>query len=168
MSLRGFRGNLKVMTLKNFLKLVVAIAVCELVGLVGAAFTAPEIPGWYAGLVKPALNPPAWIFGPVWAGLYILMGIALWIVWNSGSPERKKGLWLFTAQLALNAIWTPVFFGARSAGSAVAILVLLWAAVVLAILVFRKVSRPAAWLLAPYILWVSFALYLNFSIWALN
>ena len=145
-----------------------AIALCELVGVAGSIFTAPAISGWYAALVKPALNPPGWVFGPVWAVLYLLMGISLWLVWESGSAHRNKALWLFAAQLLLNAVWTPVFFGANSIGGALAILVLLWAAIVLTIFIFTKVSRPAAWLLVPYILWVSFALYLNFSIWTLN
>lgn len=154
--------------MKNWIKLIIAIAVSEMAGVIGAFFTTPSIPGWYAGIVKPAFNPPAWVFGPVWITLYALMGISLWLVWKSHSSEKKKAIWLFIVQLALNAIWSPIFFGANSIGNALAVIVLLWAAIVLTILVFKKISKPAAWLLVPYILWVSFAVYLNFSIWMLN
>ena len=164
------------MRLNNFSKLVIAIAVSGLAGVAGSLFTMPSIPTWYAGIVKPALNPPAWVFGPVWTILYLLMGISLWLVWSSyakASDGRRKALikraiWLFMAQLALNAIWSPIFFGAQSIGNALAVIVLLWAAIVLTILIFKKISKTAAWLLVPYILWVSFAVYLNYSIWQLN
>jgi len=96
------------------------------------------------------------------------MGISLWLVWRSNSEGKTRALGLFGAQLILNAIWSPIFFGARSIGSALAVIVLLWAAIVLTILIFRKISRAAAWLLVPYIAWVSFAAYLNLAIWVLN
>ena len=156
------------MKLNNTLKLIVAVTVSELAGIVGSGFTSSSIQGWYSTLNKPALNPPSWLFGPVWVTLYALMGISLWLIWKSNAGEKKKAIGLFAIQLALNAIWSPVFFGAHSIGDALAILVLLWAAIVLTILVFKKVSKPAAWLLAPYIAWVSFALYLNLAIWTLN
>ncbi|MBI4225376.1 MAG: tryptophan-rich sensory protein [Candidatus Sungbacteria bacterium] len=157
------------MKIGNVFKLVIAILVSEAAGVIGAVFTTPAIQsGWYAGLVKPALNPPAWVFGPVWTALYFLMGVSLYLVWKSNVPEKKKALMLFAAQLILNAVWTPVFFGAHAIGNALAIIVLLWAAIVLTILIFTKISKPAAWLLAPYILWISFAGYLNYSIWVLN
>lgn len=152
----------------NTLKLIIAIGVSLAAGVLGSLFTASAIPAWYDGLVKPALNPPSWVFGPVWILLYICMGISLWLVWKSDSPEKKRAIGLFAAQLILNAVWSPVFFGARAIGDALAIIVLLWAAIVLTILVFKKISKPAAWLLAPYLLWVSFALYLNYAIWILN
>jgi len=156
------------MKLSNFLKLVIAIVVAELAGVIGSVFTVSAIPSWYAGLVKPTLNPPSWIFGPVWVTLYALMGVALWLIWKSDSPQKIKAIWLFAAQLVLNAIWSPVFFGLHSIGDALAIIVLLWAAIVLTIFVFAKVSKTAAYLLIPYILWVSFASYLNYAIWILN
>ncbi|MDO8676454.1 MAG: TspO/MBR family protein [Candidatus Azambacteria bacterium] len=156
------------MKLNNTLKLIIAVVVSELAGIAGAFFTISAIPTWYSALTKPALNPPAWIFGPVWVALYFLMGVSLWLIWKSDSNEKNKALWLFVAQLALNAIWSPIFFGAHSIGSALAIIVLLWAAIVLTILIFKKISKTAAWLLLPYILWVSFACYLNYAIWALN
>lgn len=156
------------MKLNNTLKLIVAIVVSELAGIAGSFFTVSAIPTWYATLNKPVLNPPAWLFGPVWIMLYALMGISLWLIWKSNSKEKKKAIWLFAIQLLLNAIWSPVFFGAHSIGSALAIIVLLWAAIVLTINIFRKVSRTAGWLLVPYIVWVSFALYLNLAYWLLN
>jgi len=156
------------MKINNTFKLIIAIAVSELAGIIGAVFTTPSITGWYAGIVKPVLNPPAWIFRPVWITLYFLMGISLWLIWKSDSKEKGRAIWLFAIQLALNAIWSPIFFGAQSIGNALAIIVLLWAAIVLTILIFKKISKTAAWLLAPYILWVSFAAYLNYAIWALN
>ena len=156
------------MRVNNLVKLFISIGVCELAGIAGSFFTISEIPTWYAGLVKPALNPPAWIFGPVWTTLYLLMGISLWLVWKSNSSEKKKAIWLFVVQLVLNAIWSPVFFGAHSIGNALAVIVLLWAAVILTILIFKKISKPAAWLLVPYIVWVSFATYLNLALWILN
>ena len=156
------------MGINNFLKLIISIKVCELAGILGSFFTIFAIPSWYATLAKPALNPPGWLFGHVWITLYLLMGISLWLIWKSDSPEKKKALWLFFAQLILNAIWSPVFFGGQSIGGALAIIVLLWAAIVLTILVFTKISKVAAWLLIPYILWVSFAVYLNFAIWIIN
>jgi tryptophan-rich sensory protein len=153
----------------KILKFIVAVIICELAGVVGSLFTASAVrSGWYEGLVKPALNPPGWIFGPMWVTLYFLMGISLWLVWVNNSSEKKKAVLMFAIQLALNAVWSPIFFGTKSLGNALAIIVLLWAAIVLTIFIFRKVSRPAAWLLAPYILWVSFAGYLNYSIWNLN
>lgn len=156
------------MKLKNYSKLVISIAVCELAGIIGSVFTVSEIPTWFATLAKPSWNPPGWLFGPVWVTLYALMGISLWLIWKSSSKEKGRAMWLFAIQLVLNALWTPVFFGAHSLGNALAVIVLLWAAIVLTITVFKRISRPAAWLLVPYILWVSFAAYLNYTIWMLN
>ncbi len=156
------------MKINNTLKLIISIIVCELAGVAGSFFTVSAIPTWYSALHKPALNPPAWLFGPVWVTLYLLMGVSFWLIWKSNSSIKKKAIYLFIAQLVTNAIWSPVFFGLKSPGVALVIIVLLWVAIVLNILVFRKISRTAAWLLVPYLLWVSFATYLNFSIWMLN
>ena len=156
------------MRVNNLVKLFISIGVCELAGIAGSFFTVSSIPTWYSTLIKPVLNPPSWIFGPVWVTLYALMGISLWLVWKSNSSEKRRAIWLFIVQLALNAIWSPIFFGAHSIGNALAVIVLLWAAIILTILIFKKISKPAAWLLVPYIVWVSFAVYLNFSIWMMN
>ncbi len=156
------------MKLKNLFKLMGALVVCQMAGVVGAVFTVSQVKDWYPTLVKPALNPPSWVFGPVWSGLYLLMGVALYLVWESNSKDKKWALWLFGIQLALNAIWSPVFFGAHLIGVTLVIIILMWVAIVMTISAFSKVSKPAAALLAPYIVWVSFATYLNFALWWLN
>ena len=171
------------MKLNNFFKLVIAIAVSEAAGVIGSVFTISTIPTWYAGLVKPALNPPAWVFGPAWTTLYALMGIAAFLIWREYSkltlseveglvPQRKRqikvALGVFGIQLFLNAIWSIIFFGLHNSGWALVDITLLWFAIVWTMVVFYKISRPAAYLLIPYLLWVSFASYLNYSIWVLN
>ena len=158
------------MKVNNFFKLVIAIAVSELAGIIGSFFTISAIPNWYAGLAKPALNPPAWVFGPAWTTLYALMGIAAFLIWRMGweRKEVKMALGVFGIQLFLNAIWSIIFFSLHSPGWALVDIVLLWLAIVWTIAVFYKISKPAAYLLLPYILWVSFASYLNYAIWVLN
>ena len=156
------------MKMNNFLKLVICVAVSEMVGIVGSVFTVSSISTWYATLQKPLLNPPAWIFGPVWTTLYLLMGITLWLVWKSDSQQKRMAIGVFFIQLFLNGIWTPVFFGAHSIVAALAIILLLWVTIVVTMGIFAKISKAAVWLLVPYILWVSFAAYLNFALWVLN
>lgn len=158
------------MRINNFFKLVIAIVVSELAGIFGSVFTAPSIPTWYAGIVKSALNPPAWVFGPVWTTLFVFMGIAAFLVWKKGLDRRdvKIALSIFLGQLVLNALWSIIFFGLHSPGGAFIEVIFLWLAILATIIVFAKISKAAAWLLAPYILWVSFAGYLNYSIWILN
>ena len=162
------------MRINNFLKLVIAIVVSEATGVVGALFTTPSIAGWYATLVRPVLNPPAWVFGPVWTTLFALMGIAAFLVWKKGLERRdvKIALGIFLGQLVLNTLWSIIFFGLHNPGAAFVEIIFLWLAILATIIAFTKISPPAggpaAWLLVPYILWVSFAGYLNFSIWMLN
>ncbi|MDO8676046.1 MAG: TspO/MBR family protein [Candidatus Azambacteria bacterium] len=171
------------MKISNTFKLIIAIVVSELAGIIGSVFTTPSIAGpstgsglsWYAGIVKPALNPPAWVFGPVWTTLFALMGISAFLVWSSyaeASADKKKGikvaLILFSVQLVLNTIWSIIFFGLHSPGGALIEIVFLWLSILATTIAFYKISKPAAWLLAPYILWISFAMYLNYAIWALN
>ncbi len=153
-----------------WLEPIIAVAVSELAGIVGSIFTISAIPTWYATLAKPSLNPPAWLFGPVWTMLYFLMGIAAFLVWRKGWDSKgvKPALSLFAIQLILNALWSIIFFGLHSPGWALTEIIVLWIAIVATIVAFTKVSRPAAWFLAPYILWVSFAAYLNYSIWIFN
>lgn len=158
----------KKMKIKNSLKFIISVVGSELVGFLGSFFTMSGTTSWYDALVKPPLNPPTWIFAPVWIALYFIMGISLGMVWSSNSGYKKKAIILFVVQLALNAIWTPVFFGVHMIGNSLAIIVLLWAAIVMTIFIFSKVSRVAAWLLAPYVVWVSFAAYLNVAFWVLN
>ncbi len=152
------------------LQLIASVVICELAGAVGSLFTVPAISGWYAGLAKPALNPPNWIFGPVWTTLYLLMGIAAFLVWQKGfgRTEVRTALVIFGVQLLLNVAWSAIFFGAHNPAGAFADIVLLWLAVLATIITFYKISPAAAYLLLPYILWVSFAAYLNYAVWMLN
>ena len=158
------------MKLNSFFKLIIAIVVSELAGGIGSLFTISAIPTWYAGLAKPALNPPSWIFGPVWTTLYLLMGIAAFLIWNKGWGRKdvRKALYVFMIQLVLNALWSIIFFGLHSPLWALVCIIAMWLAIIWTMALFYKISKPAMWLLLPYILWVSFASYLNFSIWMLN
>lgn len=158
------------MKVNNFSKFIMAIAVSELAGVIGSIFTTPSISNWYAGLIKPSLNPPAWVFGSVWTTLFALMGIAAFLIWKKGLNHKnvKTALIVFIGQLVLNTLWSIIFFGLHSPGGALIEIIFLWFAILATIIVFSKISKPAAWLLVPYILWVSFAIYLNYAIWALN
>ncbi len=158
------------MKINNILRAALAILICELAGILGSVFTVSAIPNWYEGIVKPALNPPGWVFGPVWTLLYALMGISAFLVWRQGWGRKdvKKALRIFAFQLGFNAIWSVIFFGMHNPGLALADIVLLWLYIAWTIILFYKISKPAAYLLIPYILWVSFATYLNYSIWILN
>ena len=158
------------MHINNFFKLIIAIGVSLSAGAIGSIFTASAIPTWYAELVKPALNPPAWIFGPVWTTLYVLMGVAAFLIWRNGWQRNavRVALSVFSMQLFLNAVWSVIFFGLQSLGWALVDISLLWFAIIWTMVVFYKISKPATYLLVPYILWVSFASYLNYSIWVLN
>jgi tryptophan-rich sensory protein len=152
------------------LKLLTAILLSELAGVIGSMFTTPSIRGWYAGLAKPDFAPPNWIFGPVWTMLFVLMGIAAFLVWRKGLNRRdvRTALGLFIGQLILNTLWSIIFFGLHSPGGAFGEIIFLWLSILLTIIVFARISKPAAWLLVPYIVWVTFAAYLNFSIWMRN
>lgn len=152
-------------------KLVISLIAPQLAGLIGSVFTTSSVTGWYSTIIRPELAPPNWIFGPVWTILFVLMGIALFIVWKKGDSQKKKVktvLYLFAAQLILNTLWSIIFFGFRSPGWAFFEIVFLWIAILATIVSFARVSRLAAWLLLPYLAWVSFASYLNYSIWILN
>jgi len=135
-----------------------------------AAFGGLFMPGeWYASLKKPTWNPPGWVFGPVWTALYTMMALAAWLVWKRGGfAAQRRPLALFLVQLGLNAAWTPLFFGLHRPGLAFAEIVLLWLAIAATLATFWRVSRAAAWLLAPYLAWVSFAAALNLALWQLN
>jgi tryptophan-rich sensory protein len=137
---------------------------------VPAALGAFAMPGaWYASLQKPAWNPPGWIFGPVWTLLYILMAVAAWRVWRLGGFRVQRApLSRFLLQLALNAAWTPLFFGIHQPGWAFVDIVLLWVAIARTLAAFWRVHPVSAWLLAPYFAWVSFASVLNFTLWRMN
>lgn len=150
-------------------KFVVAVVVCEGIGILGSVFTLAQIPTWYAGLVKPFFSPPSFVFAPVWTTLYALMGISVVLVLEK-TPEKKKNLILslFGLQLFLNFLWSVVFFTGHQPLLALIDIAVLWGTIAALIIMFKKISMPAAILLIPYLLWVSFASILNLSIVILN
>jgi len=128
-----------------------------------------SVDGWYESLVKPSWNPPAWLFGPVWTALYVIMAIAAWLVWREGGwSAQRRPLGLFLAQWVLNALWTPLFFGLHRPDIAFAEILVLWVVLALTVRAFWRVRRIAGLLLVPYLAWVSFAAFLNFTLWRLN
>jgi benzodiazapine receptor len=158
------------MKLNLVIKFIVCLVLTFSAAFVGSIFTGRAVPNWYADLNKPFFTPPDWLFGPVWTILYLLMAISAFIVWQKGlaSPAVKIALILYLIQLILNALWSVIFFGLKLPLAAFIEIILLWSAIGLTILAFVGVSITAALLLVPYILWVSFAAVLNFSIWFLN
>ncbi len=154
----------------DFVKLATSLVLCFLAGAIGSVFTYASIPTWYASLNKPFFTPPNWLFGPAWTTLYILMGLSLYLVWKKGfkGKAEKQALYLFAAQLILNALWSFLFFGLQSPLYGFAGIVPLWLFILFTIWRFRKIDRNAALLLLPYIAWVSFAAALNFAVWMLN
>jgi benzodiazapine receptor len=150
--------------------LVAAVVISFVPGAAGSLFTAPAIPTWYAGLIKPAFNPPDWVFGPAWTLLYLLMGIALFLVVKDGLTERrvKTAAGVFAVQLFLNGFWSYIFFGLKSPGWALAEISALWVSIAICLVLFFRISRTAGLLLVPYLGWVTFAALLNGAIWRLN
>lgn len=151
-------------------KLIIAILLPLIIGAVSGFFTSEAVTGWYAGIQKPSFNPPNGIFAPVWTTLYILMGIALYLVWKQERNTKiwRQALFLFGLQLFLNFCWSLIFFKLEQPGWALVEIVCLWISILLTIIWFLKLSKVAAWLLVPYLCWVSFAALLNYEIWRLN
>jgi benzodiazapine receptor len=147
-----------------------SIIICQLAGIIGSIFTTPAIPTWYANINKPTFRPPNWVFAPVWTTLFLLMGIALFLVLRKGLNKKdiKIAISVFAFQLVLNTLWSFLFFSLKSPFAAFVEIIFLWIAILASIILFFRISRPAGALLIPYILWVSFASILNFSIWRLN
>ena len=154
--------------MSNFLKLIISLALPQLAGGLGAFFTISSIESWYLTLNKPSWNPPNWLFGPVWTLLYVLMGIACYLIWKSDHPMKKPLLKLFAVQLILNALWSPAFFGMESPLIGLLVIIPLWIAILLCIIYFKKVSVVASGLMVPYLVWVTFATALNTAILILN
>ncbi|OGZ32501.1 MAG: TspO protein [Candidatus Portnoybacteria bacterium RBG_13_40_8] len=150
--------------MKNFVKLIISVVVCEFAGAIGSFFTTPAVRGWYPTLIKPSFNPPNWLFAPVWTTLFLMMGIAMFLIWK----KEKRGLTIFFAQLFFNVLWSIMFFGLKSPLLGFIVIVILWFLILATIVKFFKVSKTAGWLLVPYIFWVTFASILNFSILILN
>ena len=140
------------------------------VGALSAFATARGVDAWYPTLAKPSFSPPAWVFGPTWTVLYILMGVALFLVWRQGLDTQgvRFALTIFAVQLVLNALWSIIFFGMQSPAWAFAEIILLWLAILATLWAFWRVTPAAGWLLVPHLAWVSFAAVLNGSIWMLN
>lgn len=179
--------------MKNIIKFIVSILICQAAGVLGSIFTAPAIKTWYAFLEKPSFSPPDFVFAPVWVVLFLLMGIALYLVWaknwhievKAGEAERKTwnpisrklltGSWreenavlIFSLQLILNVLWSVIFFGLKSPGLAFFEILMLWFAILYTIINFYRISKASSFLLLPYLLWVTFAAVLNLSVWLLN
>ncbi len=177
--------------LNKSIKFLISILICEFAGIIGSFFTVSQINTWYSTINKPTFNPPNWIFGPVWTTLFVLMGISLYLVWEkkweakdkiqpkkawnklsqkflSGSWQKANIILIFYTQLVLNILWSVVFFGAHSLNGAFFVLLMLWFSILFTIVNFYRVSKVAAVLLIPYILWVSFAGILNYFLWLIN
>ncbi len=154
----------------RLLQLLVSLALPLGVGALSGIATSSAVRDWYPGLAKPPFNPPAWVFGPVWTALYLLMGVALYLVWREGwqRPEVRHAITLFIAQLALNGLWSVLFFGLRAPGLALVDIAVLWALIAMTVVASWRVAPLAGGLLLPYLAWVSFAAVLNASIWWLN
>jgi tryptophan-rich sensory protein len=156
---------------RPWLSLAVAILAVEIVGASGAIFTAQGLGEWYSSLRRPAAAPPNWLFGPVWTSLFGLIGVALWLVWRQYDerPDAARvAMGVFAVHFAFNLGWSAVFFGLQSIGWGLAVIALLWLLIVATMVAFDHVDRRAALLLVPYLLWVSFAAYLNYQFWVLN
>ncbi|MFH1827564.1 MAG: TspO/MBR family protein [bacterium] len=156
--------------MKKIIKFFVAVLVCELVGILSMPFTISAISSWYTTLNKPFFSPPNWIFGPVWTLLYFLMGIAAFLIWEKGLKNKKVkiALFFFITQLFFNFLWSVLFFGLKSPILAFVDIVLLMLFILMTYFQFLRISKAAAYILIPYILWVTFASLLNLSIVLLN
>jgi len=151
--------------------LVLAVLVVEIVGASGAVFTAQGLGEWYATLQRPELAPPNWVFGPVWTTLFALMGGALWLVWRRADEmprEVRLAAGVFAVHFVFNLGWSAAFFGLQRIGLGLAVITVLWVLIVATMWAFARVDRRAAALLVPYLLWVSFAAFLNYRFWVLN
>jgi tryptophan-rich sensory protein len=158
------------MKISNSPKLIICLAVPQFAGFVGTLFTRSEIRTWYDTLAQSPLTPPNWTFGVVWTILYILMGVSAFLIWRKGFNKKhvKSALGIFILQLVMNTLWSILFFGLHNPAAALLDIISLWLAIVATMIAFSSISKHATWLLVPYLLWVSFATYLNYYIWAFN
>ncbi len=154
--------------LKSFLVLAGLLALTLAVGALGSYVTVPQIDGWYAEIVKSPYNPPRWVFGPAWTTLYILMAVAAWRIAISSSDRKEAALTAWAVQLALNCAWSFMFFGMQRPDLGLINIFLLNLAIIICLIRFHPISRPAFWLMVPYICWTAYATFLNFEIWRLN
>ena len=156
--------------MNNYLKFLISIVIPLVIGGISGGFTVSAINGWYTTINKPWFNPPNWIFGPVWTSLYVMMGIAFYLVWKSDATTafKNQAITLFFIQLSVNFLWSIIFFYLQQPGWAFLDIIIMWIMILLTIFSFVKISSTASWLMVPYICWVSFASVLNFAIWKLN
>ena len=157
-------------TMNRILLFIICLGLPLLVGFGGSYFTDTGEGTWYTSIQKPSWNPPGWVFGPVWTTLYILMGISLFLVWKQpgNSAMKRTAIVVFFIQLALNFAWSFIFFDQHEIGWATVEIAVLWIAILVTIILFSKISRLAACLLVPYLLWVSFASALTYTIYSMN
>lgn len=155
---------------RRFAYLIVFIIIAQLAGIIGTVFTFDAIPTWYASLVRPSFAPPNWVFGPVWTILYTLMGIAAFFAWEARfhKTQARRALTWYWIQLALNAVWSPIFFGLQNLGLALVVIALLWLSILMMLREFFKFDKRFFAILLPYLAWVSFASVLNYYFWILN
>lgn len=155
--------------MKKLFPLITSIIIAQLAGIIGSLFTAANVATWYPTLIKPEWNPPSWVFGPVWITLYTLMGIAAFIIWtHKKNPTAKNALTIYGIHLALNALWSMLFFGLQNPKIAFIEIILLLIVIIVVTVRFWKIDIRAGALMIPYICWVSFASILNYMIWQLN
>lgn len=155
--------------MKNlYSKIAICIIVCVALGLLSGLSTVDAIKNWYQYINKPSWNPPNWLFAPVWTLLYILMGIAVALIWHSSNQNKKTAIGIFIVQFVLNLAWSFIFFNMHKIGWAFAEIIIMLFFISLTILLFYKINKTAAWLMLPYLCWVSFATVLNGAIWYLN
>lgn len=154
----------------NIIKLIISILIAQLAGIIGSIFTSSSVSTWYQSLIKPDFTPPSWIFAPVWIILYLLMGIALYLIWSKGFKNKhvRIAIYVFITQLILNSLWSFLFFGLKSPLYAFIEIIILWVIILINVILFYRISKISAYLLLPYILWVTFASVLNFTILLLN
>lgn len=155
---------------RKIVQFIISLILCQGAGLIGTVFTVGAIQNWYVYLNKPGFSPPNWIFGPVWTVLYTLMAVALFAVWQTGLNNRrtKIAFWIFIIHLGVNALWSILFFGLRNPAMALIDITMLWILVAVSMFLFYKIRKATLWLLLPYLVWVTFAIFLNFYIWKLN
>ena len=156
--------------MNNIAKLIISIVLSVGLGLLGGIFTAPEIQTWFVHLHKPVWNPPNWLFAPVWTTLYLLMGISFYLIWKAKADldAKRWAVIIFIVQFALNFAWSYIFFKDHQMGWAFVDIIVLWLAIICTIVAFSRINSIAAWLLIPYVCWVSFAAILNYTIWQMN
>jgi len=156
----------------DYKKLVICLLIPQLAGLLGSIANFTSLDSWYISLVKPSFNPPSWVFGPVWTLLFLLMGWSLYLIWQEKGLLHKKQWYstikIFSVQLGLNILWSYLFFFFRNPLAGFLEIILLWVFILLNIIYFYKLNKTAGLLLVPYLLWVSFATFLNFNLWILN